>query len=235
MNESGSRITDLARSAAIQLAGTNWQLEVEPIAPAADLVDAPAAAEQPVAVPPRSRSLIPPPSETPPPLERIVEAMLFVGGPPLTAEAMAQVIRGLSAEDVRRAVHQLDRTYRLQARPYRVQCDERGYRMELRAEFRYLKDRLHGGPRQAKLGQAALDVLGVVAYLQPIAKGDIDAIRGADSASSLRQLVKLGLIAVSRRADAEGRAVSYGTTPRFLEFFGLSSLADLPRIEDDAR
>jgi chromosome segregation and condensation protein ScpB len=63
----------------------------------------------------------------------------------------------------------------------------------------------------------------------------VDAIRGTDSGSVLRQLVRLGLAAVQHRADSAGREVRYGTTPRFLQVFGLASLDELPRLGDPAQ
>ena len=74
----------------------------------------------------------------------------------------------------------------------------------------------------------------MVAYRQPVGKAEIDAIRGTDSASVLRQLVRLGLIAVRHRAEAATREVRYGTTPRFLHVFGLGSLDELPHLGDTA-
>ena len=94
---------------------------------------------------------------------------------------------------------------------------------------------MFGGPRETRLSQTAVDVLSVVAYRQPIGKGEIDAIRGTDSGPTLRQLVRLGLVAVQHRADAAGREVRYGTTPRFLGVFGLGSLDELPRLGDPAQ
>jgi segregation and condensation protein B len=75
-------------------------------------------------------------------------------------------------------------------------------------------------------------VLSLVAYRQPITKADIDALRGHDSGAVLRQLVRLGLVAVTRRGESDRRDVCYGTTPRFLELFNLASLDDLPRLGD---
>jgi segregation and condensation protein B len=93
-------------------------------------------------------------------------------------------------------------------------------------------EKLYGGQREARLSTAAIDVLALVAYRQPATKAEIDSLRGADSAGLLRQLVRRGLIQVVYRADAAQREVSYGTTPRFLEWFGLQSLDDLPRTQD---
>jgi segregation and condensation protein B len=75
-----------------------------------------------------------------------------------------------------------------------------------------------------------VDVVAVVAYRQPVTKAEIDAVRGTDSGSVLRQLVRLGLVAVRHRAESGSREVRYGTTPRFLQVFGLASLDELPRL-----
>jgi segregation and condensation protein B len=95
-----------------------------------------------------------------------------------------------------------------------------------------LRERLFGGPREARLNQAAIDVLSAIAYRQPIGRAEIDSLRGADSSGTLRQLVRLGLIAVHQRAEAGAREVRYGTTPRFLQVFGLAALDELPRLGD---
>ena len=104
--------------------------------------------------------------------------------------------------------------------------------LTLRPRYRQVVDRLYGGTREARLSPAALDVLALVAYRQPATKQEVDSLRGAESGALLRQLVRRGLIAVVQRADAEQRAVAYGTTGRFLELFGLSGLEDLPRTQD---
>lgn len=207
----------------------DWQLEVEPLT---ELVAEPAPVREPAARPgPAPRSLART-EAPPPPVERIVESLLFVGGPPLTPEAVAAAVRGLTPDAAREAIDRLARQYRGQNRPYTVEPRAGGYVLALRPAFRAVRERVLGGPRQARLSQPALDVLSLIAYRQPVTKGEVDAARGADSGGVLRQLVRLGLAAVARRADADGRAVGYGTTPRFLELFGLASLDDLPRLAD---
>src|SRR6266851_4290734 len=79
---------------------------------------------------------------------------------------------------------------------------------------------------------AAIDVLALVAYRQPATKQEIESIRGAESGHLLRQLVRRRLIAVAHRGESAERQVSYGTTDRFLELFGLASLDDLPQTQD---
>jgi len=219
--------------AAAQLGQIDWQLEVEPPEAVEPEFPAPAPAAPP---PVPSRRIAPPESDTPPPPpERILEAMLFLGGPPLLPKTVASAIRGFDSENIRDAVDRLNKTYRSQNRPYSIVTKEGGFVLAVKPQYRAVKERLLGGPREARLSQPALDVLSLVAYRQPISKGDIDSLRGTDSAGMLRQLVRLGIIAVSRRADAEGRTVCYGTTPRFLELFHLASLDDLPRLGDPQR
>jgi segregation and condensation protein B len=167
----------------------------------------------------------------PPPLRRIIEAMLFVGGAPLRAERAAEAVRGLSADEFRDIIDGLNRDYRQQGRPYRIQVREQGHELVLLPRFRGVLDRLYGATREARLSPAALDVLALVAYRQPITKQEVEALRGAESSSALRQLVRLGVIAV-QRGEADQREVTYRTTSRFLSLFQLRSLDDLPRTQD---
>ncbi len=174
----------------------------------------------------------PSPPVAPPPLLRIVEALLFVGGPPLTAVRAGEAVRGLTPEQLAETVDALNRTYRAQGRPYQVQARDQGYVLTLRPRFRGVREKLQGGVREARLSPPAVDVLALVAYRQPATKQEIDALRGADAGALLRQLVRRGLIAVVHRGDAGQREVAYGTTPRFLELFQLKSLEDLPQTQD---
>jgi chromosome segregation and condensation protein ScpB len=195
-------------------------------------------------------STIPPPHHTttpPPPLAeavneptvpptplQIVEAMLFVGGPAMTVEHAAEAIRGLTAEQFRECIDVLNRVYRAQNRPYSVVHGPTGYVLRVSARYTGLRERLFGGPREARLTQPALDVLSLVAYRQPVAKSEIDGARGSDSGSVLRQLLRLGLIAATESVG-DSKETHYGTTTRFLEVFRLRDLDDLPMLGEPRR
>jgi segregation and condensation protein B len=172
------------------------------------------------------------PPAAPPPPERIIEAMLFVGGSPLTATRAAEAIRGLTDEEFQQAIDTLARAYRQQGRPYQIQLQEQGFVLSLRPRFRPVLERLYGAGREARLSAAALDVLALVAYRQPVTKQEIDSLRGHESGALLRQLVRRGLLAIVQRGEADHGEVAYGTTPRFLELFDLQSLDDLPQTLD---
>ncbi len=154
--------------------------------------------------------------------------MLFVGGPPLTAEKVCSAVRGLTPERVRELIDELGRKYRRQNRPYAVQQQGDGFALMVKPQYRALRERLYGGPKEAQLSQPTLDALSLIAYRQPLTTADVDGLRGADSIGVVRQLVRLGLIAAVERVGEGG--TKYGTNPRFLELFGLSSLDDLPKL-----
>ena len=220
--------TDPARAVAARLGQTAWQLDAEPDSLTADpdsAVNSPDPPPGPARLFPRSVG----PAAAPPPAERIVEALLFAGGPPLTASAAAGVVRGLTPDRFLAAVDGLNRQYRAQRRPYTVAPRADGFVMVLRPAFVGVTAAIYAGPREARLTQPALDVLSLVAYKQPVEKAAIDAGRGADSAGPLRQLVRLGLIVLTR-TTAAGLPPGYRTTPRFLEVMNLTSLDDLPRL-----
>jgi segregation and condensation protein B len=215
---------DLGRAYGELLSQLPWELDVndDPAPPAVSpLLPAGTAGDT-----------VPPAAAAPPPLPRIVEALLFVGGAPLTPERACETIRGLTPEQFRQAVEALNRAYRQQGRPYRVQVQERGYVLGLQSRYRPVLEKLYGTTRAARLSPAAIDALALVAYRQPATKQEIDSLRGADSGHLLRQLVRRGLVAVVHRGDSAQREVTYGTTPRFLELFRLRSLDDLPQTQD---
>jgi segregation and condensation protein B len=171
-------------------------------------------------------------SSIPPTPLQIVEALLFTGGAPLTAEHAADAVRGLGAEQFRDCVETLNRVYKAQNRPYDVVHSPAGYSLRVKPRYTQVREKLFGGPREARLNQNALDVVSLIAYRQPIGRSEIDAIRGADSATVIRQLSRLGLVAQTN--DHEGEPL-YSTTDRFLEVFRLRDLDDLPRFGEPTK
>jgi segregation and condensation protein B len=87
-------------------------------------------------------------------------------------------------------------------------------------------------PKPIRLTRAQLETLAIVAYRQPLTRPEVDDVRGVDSGSSLKMLTDRGLVKILGRKDEPGRPLVYGTTPGFLEFFGLSGLKDLPTLQE---
>jgi segregation and condensation protein B len=167
-----------------------------------------------------------------PALDRIIEALLFVGGSPLTPERACETVHGLTPDDFIHVIDGLNRKYRTQARPYVIRPHDTGFILSLRSPFIPIRDRIYGTVREARLSSAAVDVLALVAYRQPVTKRELDGLRGSDSGATIRQLIRRGLVTIVQRGDGTSREVSYGTTKRFLELFGLASIDDLPQTQD---
>lgn len=164
----------------------------------------------------------------------IVEAMLFVGSPgnePLTARQMAGLMRGVRPAEIDALVRDLNAGYARRNCPYTIAAEGAGYRLKLAERHTRLRDKFYGRARQARLSQAAIEVLALVAYRAPITSEEISRLRGTPSGHILTQLVRRRLLRLER-SDTQPRRVQYFTTPRFLELFGLAGLEDLPRSPD---
>jgi segregation and condensation protein B len=160
--------------------------------------------------------------------------MLFVGhpqGPPLLAEQAAGLIRGVRPKEIEAMADELNARYAAANCPYQIVRHQGGYRMELRQEFGPLRNRYQLRARRARLSQAAVDVLSLVAYRQPITADEVSRLRGFPSAAILAQLVRRGLLRVDR-PPTKPRKTRYHTTDRFLKLLELESLDDLPRGQE---
>jgi segregation and condensation protein B len=167
---------------------------------------------------------------------QVIEAALFVGGGPLTARKICGFLRGsYESRDVEQVIDKLNDDYVAQARPYEIRLGDGGYRLELRPEYDRLRHRVYGsGPREVRLSQEVLEVLALVAYLQPISEKEIEGHGKQNAGNLLRQLLRRDLIAFERGPGGR-KDVQYHTTARFLSVFGLGSLDELPQAEDLAK
>ena len=164
----------------------------------------------------------------------ILEAMLFVGNPhnePLTAAGAAGLMRGVEPEEIAGLVEQLNRRYAAGECPYQIVSEGPGWRIRLRSRFGPLRNRFYGRVREARLSQAAIDVLAIVAYRQPLSADEVSRLRDRPSGHLLAQLVRRQLLRVDRPGENR-RKVLYRTTDRFLHLFGLEGLEELPQAED---
>ena len=140
-------------------------------------------------------------------------------------------MRGVSPDEVAGLVEGLNRRYRERGCPYHIISEGAGYRMALRPELGAVRNRFYGRVREARLSQAAIDVLAIVAYRQPITAEEVNQLRGRQCNHVLAQLVHRRLLCVERDTSSP-RLARYRTTERFLNVFGLESLNDLPRSDD---
>ena len=178
--------------------------------------------------------LLPSADATDPLPKRIIEAMLFVGHPEnisLQKEQIARAIHGLKPEEVATLIEELQSEYLAAESAYEIVYADGGYRMVLRRELEKVRNRFYGPIREAKLSQAAVEVLALVAYNQPTTSEKISRLRGHPSGSILSQLVRRQLLRFEK-PEKKPRTPVYHTTPRFLKLFGLSSLEELPKNQE---
>ena len=164
----------------------------------------------------------------------ILEAMLFVGSSdnaPLEAKHVSSLMRGVKSSEIADLVSELNEICAGHAAPYVIVSEGAGYRLTLREKHGRTRDKFFARARQAKLSQAAIEVLSIVAYNQPVTTDAVNRLRAAQSGAILSQLTRRQLLRVER-FDDRPRVANYSTTDRFLSLFGLESLSDLPRSED---
>ena len=160
-----------------------------------------------------------------------VEALLLCAHSALTPARLADVLNLPSSEPVREAVDLLNHDYRETGRSFRIESVAGGYRILTLPEFGDLIASLTRREADAKLTTPAQETLAIIAYKQPVLRGDVEAIRGVGCGETIRSLMDKRLVKIAGRAELPGRPILYGTTRRFLEVFGLGSLKDLPRNE----
>lgn len=160
----------------------------------------------------------------------VVEAVLFACGEPIEAEKLAAAAE-MEKETAERMVERLNDRYAEQGSAIVIGKLDDSYQMMTRPEFaRYIKTALETR-RQAPLSPAAMEVLAIVAYNQPVTRGFVDQVRGVDSGGVVRSLVERDLLEEHGRLnDVPGRPIAYRTTDNFLRCFKLNSLEDLPVI-----
>lgn len=166
-----------------------------------------------------------------PSMTALVESVLFVASGPVSTGRLAQTLDTTPAV-IESVLRTLEDTYK--DRGLRLQRSG-GSSVQLTSapECGYIVERFLGLELTTRLSQAALEVLAIVAFMQPVTRPRIDQIRGVNSDSSLRTLLSQGLIEEVGRLETPGRPILYGTTPDFLQHFGLGSLADLPPLQHD--
>lgn len=149
----------------------------------------------------------------------------------LIEDIISQVPTLLTATQIREAVAELNQEMEESGDVTRILQGPEGFRMTIAPDYAEWIRLLRNDPRPQKLTQAALETLAVVAYRQPVTRGEIEAIRGVSADSAVARLLDLELIAVSGRADLPGRPSQFSTTPKFLDFVGLRTISELPESD----
>lgn len=165
-----------------------------------------------------------------------IEAILLTLDRPVTAGRIAEALKlGIEqggTRTVKKAIELLNAQYEASGRAFRVEQVAGGYRVMTLSKFAAAVSAFQEARNSARLSRAAVETLAVIAYRQPITRAQIESIRGVACGEVLRSLLERRLIAIVGRAEELGRPMLYGVSKPFLELFGLSSVKDLPSVED---
>lgn len=160
-----------------------------------------------------------------------LESMLYVWGEPLSIKAASDVL-GIEYDQVKELLIELKDEYENDGRGIRIRQINRSFQMVTAAENAIFIKRLCTPVKSSKLSQAALEVLAIIAYKQPVTKAEIEAIRGVRADRVVEGLMKRNLVAEKGRSEGIGRPIIYGTTDVFLKQFGFASISELPPFQD---
>jgi segregation and condensation protein B len=162
----------------------------------------------------------------------LVEAALLAADEPLTLRRLAAVAGLADASEARRLVERLRTLYDQDGTAFQVEELAGGFQLLTRPAYHPWLARLRRAGNEMRLTAAARETLAIVAYRQPIARADVEVIRGVQSSDMLHQLMEKGLVRIAGRDESLGRPVLYATTRKFLQVFGLRSLRDLPQAQE---
>lgn len=168
-------------------------------------------------------------------LKAVLEGILFiVGDEGTTIKEMSNVL-GVSEDEVKTLLLELKKDYEDENRGLRISYLGNAFKLTTKEEHKEFYEKLVTDNKTTNLSNAALEVLAVIAYNEPITRLQIDEIRGVNSSQIVKRLVARGFVKICGKADAIGKPNLYKTTNDFLDYFGLSSKEDLPKIMYEQR
>lgn len=158
-----------------------------------------------------------------------VESLLFITNEPLTVEQICELAE-MEEDDVKDVLEWLQEDYSDDSKGIGVIRLGDGYIMAIKQDYLPFVEKLYQ-PQLNTLSMAALETLSIVAYKQPITRGELELVRGVKSDKLIQNLVQRELVEEKGRKDSPGRPVLYGTTRKFLQYFNISGLDELPACD----
>lgn len=165
-------------------------------------------------------------------MEGILEGLLYVVGDDGLSLKEVMNILNINESEAKQLVYKLKMDYEKENRGLRLSYLGNTFKLTTKQEHKDYYEKLIENPKSHVLSQAALEVLAIIAYNEPITRLEVDKMRGVDSVYVIRKLVAKGLIKEAGKSDDPGHPILYKTTDDFLDYFGLASKEDLPKLED---
>ncbi len=170
-----------------------------------------------------------------------IEALIFASEKPLTSLEIVELINNafgfmeerISLDQVESCIEGIREKYQSELYPFEVRESGGGWQFLTKKDFHKTLAQLNGERFLKRLSTAALETLAIIAYKQPITKGEIESIRGVNSDYSIQKLLEKELIVITgRNENMPGKPLVYGTSKNFMDYFGLNTTDDLPKIKE---
>jgi segregation and condensation protein B len=162
----------------------------------------------------------------------VIEAILFVSDKPVTVEQFKQVLPEVAPSEIERTARLVQDDYAQRVGGMTVVEVAGGYQMLSNPSYASFIRNFYKTRTKEKLSRPSLETLAIIAYKQPVSRADIEIVRGVNSDGVMAHLLSKALVKIVGRKEVPGRPFLYGTTKEFLEYFGLKSLEDLPKLEE---
>ncbi len=170
-----------------------------------------------------------------------IESLIFASDKPLTAMEMTELLNNafgfmddkLTLEQIQTGIEGVVTKYNADFYPFEVRESGGGWQFLSKKEFHKTIAQLNGEKFLKRLSTASLETLAIIAYKQPVTKGEIESIRGVNSDYSIQKLLEKELITITgRNEDMPGKPLVYATSRSFMDYFGINQPADLPRLKE---
>jgi segregation and condensation protein B len=170
-----------------------------------------------------------------------IEALIFASDKPLTSMEITELLNNafgfmeekLTLEQIQTSIDGIIEKYSSEFYPFEVRESGGGLQFLTKKDFHKTIAQLNGEKFLKRLSNAALETLAIIAYKQPITKGEIEAIRGVSSDYSIQKLLEKELVIISgRNEDMPGKPLVYNTSKTFMDYFGINSANDLPKLKE---
>jgi len=165
-------------------------------------------------------------------IKNIIEVLIHSSPNPISSKDINHALQNQKIKNLSSIIKEINDEYKKLNKGYKIEKISGGYQLLSNSDYHPYIERLQQETKKPRFSKAAIETLSIVAYKQPLTRGEIEHIRGVDSSGVIRKLLEKGLISIKGRDEGLGRALLYITTPIFLELFGLDKLEDLPTLDE---
>ncbi len=170
-------------------------------------------------------------------LIRHIEALIFCAQHPITISEIQQCLSEMfdsviSSEDIEKAIETLQKKYENEGYSFQIVHIANGFQFLTKPAYQLSIGILLKQKSKKRLSNSAIETLSIIAYKQPITKSELENIRGVNCDYSIHKLLDKELVTIVGKSDGIGRPLLYGTSPKFMEYFGINSLKDLPSLKE---